>query len=287
MKSVKALRIKSWAANFTVSQSRREIKDPKWVPVRIQLDNARYRILTGKKDGEAHFGVFMALVEVAAGSILPGWLIGKDGRPLSPAHLAAKTGMRGSKIARAIAVLQAEDMGWLIEEEVPDIPRTLREHSENAPSKLGAHSEHARAPARPDQTRGDEIRQNQSEADAKAGSPPDSAAPPSGWLAGSDPAAMLAAIPIREPALSVIVAAGATCEGVKAVWLKVKGDQLRGNGIGSAEAVFINRICLSLGVRPPKRAAPTKAASVATMLTPDQIARFAVAKEHDRRTQSG
>ena len=98
---------------------------------------------------------------------------------------------------------------------------------------------------------------------------------------------MLAAIPIREPALSAIVGAGATCEQIKAEWLQVKSEQLRGGKIGNAEAVFINRICLALGIKPPRRANPAPGDRIRTTLTPEQIARFSNAQAHDRRTRAG
>lgn len=155
----------------------------------------------------------------------------------------------------------------------------------HAKRTANAQETHAKRTTRPDQTRAmpsHALAQPEPRAAEPSPEPgADSAAPPPGWVAGQTPAEMLAAIPIREPARSFLVASGVTCETIAAVWLGVKREQLTGGGITNAQAVFITRVCSVLGVKPPSRTAPMRAA--VNGVTPGQIERMSKL----RQTRSG
>lgn len=239
----KALHIKDWIENFTVSQSRREINNPRWVPVPIRMDGARYRLLTAKSRGEEYFGIFMALVEVAAGCVMPGWLINKDHRPLTVEQIAAKTGMRGPKIAKAIEVLSSDEIGWLVEDEIPL-------HSEHARSTLGEHSEHARSTLRLDQTRPEEIREDKTRPEeprlAEKAVGVATASPGPG--PGKSPRIALLALNVRDPALAGLLAAGVTHEQIAETWAGI----MRDSKIVNRQAVLVSRLSRLLGLDKPK-----------------------------------
>jgi len=105
--------IKKWAESFETHQSRGRIKGAlPWV--KIPTDNGvGYRRLMRSPDGPAIYGIWVALVRVAAAQSVRGVLARSDGSALSLEDLEDLTDVPASLIAMAIGVLSSERIGWL------------------------------------------------------------------------------------------------------------------------------------------------------------------------------
>jgi hypothetical protein len=254
---MKVWRIKDWDDAFTCSQAARGrgIKRPSWVPIPIRLEGERYRMLMLQPGGVEAFGVFIALVEVAALCAVKGTLADDSGKPLSDSRLAVRTSIPVDVITRAIAVLSATEIGWLIEEaganrepftqptqsKSLDPPSALRANDDS----LGARSEKngvfARAPATDRQRRGEEIREL-SELGANGQSLGVSTKAPV-CLSGSSPRGLLAGRGVREPALGELLRAGVTAEQVLEAWAAV--DNL---GVTNRPAAMVANLKDAFGI---------------------------------------
>lgn len=136
-----ALRIKDWSANFEVAQSRR-YDSLTWVPFPIKLDGEHYRILAaGGQDGLSAYGVFCALVLLAARMPCRGLLCDVQGAH-GVAALCAKTGIGRAEMEAAIKMLSAPEVAWLQGVSERHARRMVRDAiAERARSRRGAHYE--------------------------------------------------------------------------------------------------------------------------------------------------
>lgn len=101
----------------------RALKRLDWVPIPNKMDGDGYTHLMNHDHGEAHFGVWIALVEIASKSENRGLLqrrISTDGQPIwhDSASIARVSRMRVPVIEEAIPRLV--EIGWLIEVTVRD-----------------------------------------------------------------------------------------------------------------------------------------------------------------------
>jgi hypothetical protein len=112
------LRVRNWCANFETHESRK-LKRLDWVSVPNDLLDLQYRILVDHPDGAAHFGAWIAIVEVASTCKIRGTLL-EGGVSLSKRHLSLKSGLPVSLFDSVIPRLL--DTGWL--EEIPDSEET-------------------------------------------------------------------------------------------------------------------------------------------------------------------
>ncbi|MGB7762857.1 MAG: hypothetical protein WBL61_23690 [Bryobacteraceae bacterium] len=108
------LRIRNWAANFETHESRK-LKRLDWVSVPNYLIDLRYRILIDHPDGAAHFGAWIAVVEIGSTCKVRGTLA-EGGASLTPRHLALKSGLPCALFESVIPRLL--EIEWL--EEIPD-----------------------------------------------------------------------------------------------------------------------------------------------------------------------
>lgn len=105
--------IKDWAKNFENAQSRK-VEDLDWVRVPIH-HGLRYKRLMKSKGGVEAFGVFIALVEVAATCEPRGVLIDESG-PLTLDDLSEQTGIDTKTLQRGISLLESDRIGWVVKE---------------------------------------------------------------------------------------------------------------------------------------------------------------------------
>lgn len=110
--------IKQWDDVFEDYRSR-EVKRLRFLPFDLTRNSEAYRMLVSSRKGVEAYGVFWALVLVAARCPVRGVLADERGRSLSVARLAIKTGMSAEAIEDAIATLGNEDIGWLVRVQCP------------------------------------------------------------------------------------------------------------------------------------------------------------------------
>lgn len=110
------LRIKDWARHYENNRTR-EMKRMSWVPIRNRLDSDGYVELLDHVDGAAHFGCWIACVEVASNCHPRGDLLRDSRTPHDVASLARLTRIPAKLLQVAIRRLLA--IGWLEESEPP------------------------------------------------------------------------------------------------------------------------------------------------------------------------
>lgn len=107
-------RIKDWDRVFESHQERKRITGPlAWVRIPTEGGLAMKRLMRTEGGAEA-YGVFVALVRVAARMSVRGVLARSDGSPLSVDDLEDLTEIPATVIRRAIEVLAGDRIGWLI-----------------------------------------------------------------------------------------------------------------------------------------------------------------------------
>jgi hypothetical protein len=109
------LRITKWPVNFETHESRK-LKRLDWVSLPNDLLDLRYRMLIEHPDGAAHFGAWVATIEVGSTCKIRGTL-SEGGISLTARHLALKSGLPLALFESAIPRLL--EIGWL--EEIPDV----------------------------------------------------------------------------------------------------------------------------------------------------------------------
>ena len=105
------LRIKDWAEHYEINRTR-ELKYCRWVPVSNDLSNLGSVTLVTHTDGAAHFGVWMALVELASTCVPRGSFV-KSGRPMTLESIALVIRMPLTLLEEAVERLRSEQIGWL------------------------------------------------------------------------------------------------------------------------------------------------------------------------------
>jgi hypothetical protein len=111
------LRITNWELRFENNRTR-ELKTMSWVPVECEVDSFGYTELADHRNGAAHYGVWIAMVKIAAGSPERGALIrvGEKGKvfPHTPATMARIARLPVKFFREAIPRLIT--IGWLTQD---------------------------------------------------------------------------------------------------------------------------------------------------------------------------
>lgn len=105
--------IRDWNDNFEIAQSRKLVKALDWVALPTKHDGKSFRRLMLMPDGPEIYGAWVLIVQVAAKCPKRGILADADG-PLDTADLAIKTGCRQELFEKALKVLSAERIGWIV-----------------------------------------------------------------------------------------------------------------------------------------------------------------------------
>jgi hypothetical protein len=111
---VPTLRVRDWDENFENHRTR-ELKSLSWLPVPVKLDGDGYAELLDHPEGAAHFGAWIALLEVAAKCEIRGTFLRQSGTDLSRPHdLPALSRMTRIPLEiLKMAVERLVDIGWL------------------------------------------------------------------------------------------------------------------------------------------------------------------------------
>jgi hypothetical protein len=122
--------IRAWNEHFEVSQSRKRKHALNWVALPTKHDGKSFRRLMMMSDGLEIYGAWVLLVQVAAKCPVRGILADADG-PLDSADLAIKTGCRQELFDKALKILSAERIGWLVVAEWERTGTTVPLHTNN------------------------------------------------------------------------------------------------------------------------------------------------------------
>lgn len=119
--------IRDWDRNFETAESRK-LKRLPWVRIPVKLDGWGYANLIDHKDGPAHFGCWLALVELAALCRPRGALNRPTGEPMTLHDISRQTRIPMALMEAAITRLSS--MGWVESPEnlplAPDVPGDCR-----------------------------------------------------------------------------------------------------------------------------------------------------------------
>lgn len=126
--------IKDWGAVFEDYRSR-EVARLSFLRFPLDRNSEAYKLLVQTPAGVAAYGVFCALMTVAARCPIRGVLADEKG-PLTPERLSVRTGMPTKAIRDAIKRLSAPDVGWLEPANVTDgAPTAHRSTTDGPPTK--------------------------------------------------------------------------------------------------------------------------------------------------------
>jgi len=106
------LRVKDWADHFENNRTR-DLKTLNWVPVPNKHDGDGYTVLVDHKNGAAHLGAWMVILQVASKCDVRGTLMRTNGKPHNAMTLSRITGITESVLDEAIKRLTDDEIGWL------------------------------------------------------------------------------------------------------------------------------------------------------------------------------
>ena len=115
------LSIKAWGTTFEDAESRK-LKRLPWVRLPALHDSRAYRRLMANDRGLRAYGVFVALVRVAATCNPRGELRRDDHSALDTTDLAVMTGIPESLISDSLEVLCSKEIGWISCGSPEDLP---------------------------------------------------------------------------------------------------------------------------------------------------------------------
>lgn len=111
----------------------RELKKLDWVPVPNKMDGAGYATLVTHDDGAAHFGAWVAILEIASRCRDRGVLVRGDGRPHDAASLSLISRLPVAVFRDAIPRLV--DIGWLAIRNTPHDDATTSQDGAGIPQE--------------------------------------------------------------------------------------------------------------------------------------------------------
>jgi len=125
-------RVVDWEKHYENFETKKIKHGMRWVPMPTKHDGLNFRKLMEAKNGIAHFGAFVLMVEVAAKCEPRGTLQSADGVPLSPDDLRIKTGCPANVFKKALPVLIS--IGW-----IEDLQDTSGQHPDDNRIASGQH----------------------------------------------------------------------------------------------------------------------------------------------------
>lgn len=113
---LKLYRIKDWAKLFENNRTR-ELKKLDWVPTPNKHDGDGYTMLLSMKNGEAMFGAWNAVLQVASRCEIRGTLLRNGRTPHNASSLSRITRFSESTIQSMLEACASKDIGWIEIEE--------------------------------------------------------------------------------------------------------------------------------------------------------------------------
>lgn len=107
-----AYRIKDWNKHFENNKTR-TLVTMRWIPIPADLNDDGYIVISEHDNGAAHFGVWIALVELAATCKPRGTLVTGAGTGMSPRQMARKTRFPEPLIVETLARLVDPELEWM------------------------------------------------------------------------------------------------------------------------------------------------------------------------------
>jgi hypothetical protein len=104
------IKIIDWAENFEVNRTR-ELKVMKWIALPNKMDGDGYTELVAHKNGAAHFGAWVILLEVASKCNPRGTLVRDNGEPHTSQSLARISRLPAGVFTEVLPRLQS--IGWI------------------------------------------------------------------------------------------------------------------------------------------------------------------------------
>jgi len=126
-------RIKDWDATFENYRSRERNGSLSWVQIPTKQDGYVFRKLMSSDDGVRAYGIFIALVQIAAKTPERGTLADDRG-PMTTSSLAFRIGCGEAVMREAMQVLMSQDVGWVIGDAPDAHPSTTRVPPVNHPT---------------------------------------------------------------------------------------------------------------------------------------------------------
>lgn len=114
-------RIRNWSTLYENNRTR-ELKRMDWVPIPNKMDGAGYTRLVDHPNGAAHFGAWVALVEIASRSEVRGTLV-RDGVALSCEDLGRISHLGAALFTEALPRF-VDSIKWLEIVEIASEPQT-------------------------------------------------------------------------------------------------------------------------------------------------------------------
>lgn len=112
MKVKGTLRIRDWEKHFENNRTR-DMKNMSWIPVPNKHDGDGYTILVDHKNGAAHLGAWMVILQVASKCDPRGTLLRGNGRPHNAGSISRVTRIPEQIIEEAVNRLCGDEIGWL------------------------------------------------------------------------------------------------------------------------------------------------------------------------------
>lgn len=108
----KILRITEWDANYENNRTR-ELKHMAWIPVSNRHDGDGYTALIDDKNGAAHLGCWLAILQVASKCEIRGTLLRDNRSPHTATSISRLTRLPAGLIQETIDRCLCKEIGWL------------------------------------------------------------------------------------------------------------------------------------------------------------------------------
>lgn len=118
-------RIKDWDPVFECYRTRERTGPLSWIQIPTKQDALGFRILMSSPEGVKAYGIFIALVQVAAKTPERGTLADEHGA-MSCKSLAFRIGCGEAVMREAMEVLTSQEIGWVIDDAPAAHPPTTR-----------------------------------------------------------------------------------------------------------------------------------------------------------------
>ena len=105
-------RIRDWDKHYENAESRK-CKNLTWLKLPVKLNGNGYSAMMEIENGPALFGCFIALVELAVGSVERGSFMDSSGRPLTTRAIARLLRMPHSLVEQTLNTLSSGEFDWI------------------------------------------------------------------------------------------------------------------------------------------------------------------------------